>query len=180
MATAVHSPNSADATRHWEWQYLDLMRRIWEHGDERVDRTGVGTRSLFGAELRFDLADGRMPLLTTKRVFWKTATRELLWFLTGDTNIRPLCAQGVEIWTDWPLDRYRRETGEQIARAEFSSADRRGCRLRGAVGRSRPGLWQAMGRLADLRAGRRRHCSGTGPGINQVAGLVESLQDQPR
>ena len=105
---------------HWEWGYLDLMRRIWEQGDERVDRTGVGTRSVFGAELRFDLSDGRMPLLSTKRVFWKTATREMLWFLTGETNIRPLCAQGVEIWTDWPLDRYRRETGAAIDRADFS------------------------------------------------------------
>ncbi len=54
-----------------------------------MDRTGVGTRSVFGAMLRFDLADGAMPLVTTKRVYWKTATRELLWFLTGNTNIRP-------------------------------------------------------------------------------------------
>ena len=113
---------SGDSTgsAHWEQHYLDLMRRVWEHGDERRDRTGIGTRSIFGAQLRFDLADGRMPLLTTKRVFWKTATRELLWFLTGETNIRPLCAQGVEIWTDWPLDRYRRETGDSIARKDFS------------------------------------------------------------
>jgi len=96
------------------------MRRIWEQGDERVDRTGIGTRSIFGAELRFDLSDGRMPLLSTKRVFWKTATRELLWFLTGDTNIRSLCAQGVEIWTDWPLARFRHETGEDIDREAFS------------------------------------------------------------
>lgn len=106
--------------RHYEDQYLDLMRRIWTQGDERIDRTGVGTRAVFGAMLRFDLAEGRVPLLTTKRVFWKTATREFLWFLTGKTNIRDLCAQGVEIWTDWPLDRYRRETGEAIGRADFS------------------------------------------------------------
>lgn len=119
MAT-VATPIESPPEKHWEWQYLDLMRRIWAHGDERVDRTGVGTRSIFGAELRFDLSGGAMPLLTTKRVYWKTATRELLWFLTGETNIRPLCAQGVEIWTDWPLDRYRRETGAEISRADFS------------------------------------------------------------
>ncbi|MBO6704449.1 MAG: hypothetical protein JJ921_19095, partial [Pseudomonadales bacterium] len=69
---------------HFEQQYLDLMRRIWREGDERKDRTGIGTRSIFGATLRFDLAGGAMPLITTKRVYWKTATRELLWFLTGD------------------------------------------------------------------------------------------------
>lgn len=109
-----------EARSHWEWQYLDLMRRIWDSGDERVDRTGVGTRSVFGATIRFDLSDGAMPLLTTKRVYWKTASREMLWFLTGDTNIRALCAQGVEIWTDWPLDRYRRETKSGIGRADFS------------------------------------------------------------
>ncbi|MGB3167697.1 MAG: thymidylate synthase, partial [Alteraurantiacibacter sp.] len=66
--------------RNPEWQYLDLMRQIWEHGDERMDRTGVGTRSVFGAMLRFDLSDGRIPLLTTKRVFWKAAVKEMLWF----------------------------------------------------------------------------------------------------
>ncbi|MBW8784975.1 MAG: thymidylate synthase, partial [Novosphingobium sp.] len=120
-ASRSESPAECVSGRHWEWQYLDLMRRVWEHGDERIDRTGVGTRSLFGAQLRFDLADERMPLLTTKRVYWKTATREFLWFLTGDTNIRPLCAQGVEIWTDWPLERFRRETGEAISRSEFSA-----------------------------------------------------------
>src|SRR3546814_9784266 len=54
-----------------------------------------------------------IPLLTTKRVYWKTAAREMLWFLTGNTNIRPLLQQKVRIWTDWPLDRYRRETGER-------------------------------------------------------------------
>jgi thymidylate synthase len=89
--------NSPERSRHWEWQYLDLMRQIWENGDERRDRTGIGTRSLFGATIRCDLSDGRMPLVTTKRVFWKTATREFLWFLTGDTNIRALCAQGGDL-----------------------------------------------------------------------------------
>jgi thymidylate synthase len=116
MSAAVDPSDSS----HWEWQYLALMRRIWEHGDERVDRTGIGTRSVFGAELRFDLADGAMPLLSTKRVYWKTATREFLWFLTGETNIRPLCQQGVEIWTDWPLDRYRKASGDVISRIDFS------------------------------------------------------------
>ena len=85
---------------HWEWSYLDLMRRIWTSGDERIDRTGVGTRSVFGTMLRCDLSEGRVPLLTTKRVFWKAAAREMLWFLSGDTNIRSLLEQGVTIWSD--------------------------------------------------------------------------------
>lgn len=106
-------------TQHYEQQYLDLMRRIWEQGDERIDRTGIGTRSIFGATMRFSIADDAVPLLTTKRVYWKVAAREMLWFLSGETNIRPLVEQGVHIWTDWPLDAYRRTTGEVIDRDAF-------------------------------------------------------------
>lgn len=105
--------------RHPECQYLDLLEQILERGDERVDRTGVGTRSVFGAMARFDLSDGTAPILTTKRVFWKTSVKEMLWFLTGKTNIQPLLRENVRIWTDWPLASYRRETGEQISQADF-------------------------------------------------------------
>src|SRR6187402_3882959 len=115
------SPSNRPDNRHWEWQYLDLMRHIWEHGDERIDRTGIGTRSVFGPQLRFDLSGGRAPLLTTKRVYWKAAAREMLWFLTGETNIRPLLEQGVTIWTDWPLAKYREATGRQITQEEFEA-----------------------------------------------------------
>ncbi|MBS3961110.1 MAG: thymidylate synthase [Sandarakinorhabdus sp.] len=97
------------------------MRQVWRNGSERRDRTGVGTRALFGATLRFDLSDGTVPLLTTKRVFWKSAVKELLWFLAGETSIRPLVEQGVHIWTDWPLDRFRRETGETMDRDSFEA-----------------------------------------------------------
>lgn len=164
---------------HWEWQYLDLMRRIWEQGDERVDRTGVGTRSLFGAQMRFDLSDGRMPLLTTKRVYWKTATREMLWFLTGDTNIRSLCAQGVEIWTDWPLDRFRRETGEQIARADFSRRiveDEAFAREWGDLGPVYGKQWVDWPVYEPAGEGlfRKRE-----RGVNQVADLVDSITRNP-
>lgn len=112
-------PLSGHPEPHPEQQYLDLMRAIWETGSERIDRTGIGTRSVCGAMLRFDLADGAMPLLTTKRVYWKTATRELLWFLTGETNIRPLVLQGVKIWNEWPHARYVRETGDPLSLDEF-------------------------------------------------------------
>lgn len=182
MATAVHPPESAATSRHWEWQYLDLMRRIWEHGDERVDRTGVGTRSVFGAELRFDLGDNRMPLLTTKRVFWKTATREFLWFLTGETNIRPLCAQGVEIWTDWPLERYRRETGSDIVRAEFSRRiveDADFATQWGDLGPVYGKQWVDWPTYEPAGADELGGLYRKGPGINQVAALVESLNSNP-
>lgn len=105
--------------RHPEYQYLDLLTQVLAHGDQRVDRTGVGTRSIFGAMVRFDLSDGTMPILTTKRVYWKTAVKEMLWFLSGGTNIRPLLLANVKIWTDWPLASFRRETGEQVTQEEF-------------------------------------------------------------
>lgn len=178
MATAA-IPTDSPAARHWEWQYLDLMRRIWDEGDERVDRTGVGTRSVFGAQLRFDLADGAMPLLTTKRVYWKTATREFLWFLTGETNIRALCAQGVEIWTDWPLDRFRRETGEDIPRAEFSQrivADEAFAQAWGDLGPVYGKQWTDWPVYEPAGNGLFRRRSA---GINQVAQVVESLRHNP-
>jgi thymidylate synthase len=105
---------------HPEQQYLDLLTRVMETGDRRADRTGVGTLSVMGAAMRFDLSAG-LPLITTKRVYWKPAARELLWFLTGETNIRPLLEHRVRIWTDWPLARYRRETGQAISQDEFEA-----------------------------------------------------------
>ena len=105
--------------RHPEYQYLDLLTQVLDRGDERLDRTGVGTRSIFGAMVRFDLSDGSVPILTTKRVYWKTAVKEMLWFLTGGTNLRPLLLENVRIWTDWPLATYRRETGENVSQEDF-------------------------------------------------------------
>lgn len=105
--------------RHPEYQYLDLLETILTRGDKRIDRTGVGTLSIFGATMRFDLSDSKVPLLTTKRVAWSHAIREMLWFLSGSTNIRPLVEQGVHIWTDWPLAAYRKATGDTISRDAF-------------------------------------------------------------
>lgn len=106
------------STIHPEQQYLDLLDALLTRGTRRVDRTGVGTLALFGCQLRFDLAAG-FPLLTTKRVFYKPAIHELLWFLSGNTRLRPLLQNGVRIWTDWPLARYRQETGHAISQPEF-------------------------------------------------------------
>ena len=81
-------------------QYLDLLSHVMENGTDRMDRTGTGTRGVFGYQMRFDLADG-FPMVTTKKLHKKSIVHELIWFLAGDTNIKYLQENKVRIWDEW-------------------------------------------------------------------------------
>lgn len=143
-----------------------------------MDRTGVGTRSVFGAQLRFDLSGGKVPLLTTKRVFWKAAAKEMLWFLTGNTNIRPLLQEGVTIWSDWPLAKYRKASGEDIAQEDFEArivADADFAEQWGDLGPVYGKQWVNWATYQPAGDG----MFTVGPGINQVEQVVGSLRNNP-
>ena len=155
--------------RHPEYQYLDLLEQVLDRGDQRLDRTGVGTRSVFGAMVRFDLSDGTVPVLTTKRVYWKLAVKEMLWFLTGGTNIQPLLRENVRIWTDWPLAAYRRATGEDISQEAF---ERRIVEDDAFAAR-----WGELGPVYGKQW--RRWLGVDGTEHDQIAALVKTLRENP-
>lgn len=154
---------------HPEQQYLDMLARVLDHGDPRVDRTGVGTAARFGEMARFDLGGGQVPILTTKRVYWKTAVKEMLWFLTGGTNIRELLRENVRIWTDWPLNGYRQATGEAITQAEFEQ--------RILEDDAFAAKWGELGPVYGKQW--RRWVGGDGQVHDQIAGVVHSLRHNP-
>ncbi|MFW6051392.1 MAG: thymidylate synthase [Myxococcota bacterium] len=137
-------------------QYLDLLRKVLDEGVDRPDRTGTGTRSIFGHQMRVDLRQG-FPLLTTKKVHLKSIVHELLWFLSGDTDARTLQAAGVTIWDEWA-------TAEQTAR--FG-------RPEGDLGPIYGHQWRNFG------ATRRPDGSYADDGVDQIARLVEGLRERP-
>ncbi len=137
-------------------QYLDLMRHIRDNGTFRGDRTGTGTYSVFAHQMRFNLADG-FPLLTTKKVHLKSIIHELLWFLSGDTNVKYLQDHGVSIWNEWA-------TAEQCAR--FG-------RTEGELGAVYGHQWRNFGATQNADG------SFSADGFDQIKTLIHDIKHNP-
>jgi len=137
-------------------QYLDLMRHIRDNGTFKGDRTGTGTYSVFAYQMRFNLADG-FPLLTTKKVHLKSIIHELLWFLSGDTNVKYLQDHGVSIWNEWA-------TAEQCAR--FGRAE-------GELGAVYGHQWRNFGATQNADG------SFSADGFDQIATLIHDIKHNP-
>ena len=136
--------------------YLNLLQRILDEGQVREDRTGTGTRGVFGHQMRFDLRAG-FPALTTKKLHLKSIIKELLWFLSGETHVEPLQEAGVRIWNDWA-------TAEECARFGRSAGD---------LGPIYGHQWRNFG--ATLRA----DGSYERDGVDQIRALVEGIRNNP-
>lgn len=145
-------------------QYLDLIKYVLENGDKRQDRTGTGTISKFGYQMRVNLEEG-FPLLTTKKVFYRGIFEELFWFLKGETNIRPLALKNVKIWNDWPYDKYSKSSefkGETME--EFIQKicdDEKFAEKWGDLGPVYGKQWRNFG------------------GVDQITQLIENLKNNP-
>ena len=139
-----------------EAAYLGLLKEVFEKGRERKDRTGVGTRGLFGGQLRFDLRDS-FPLLTTKKVHLKSIIHELLWFVSGETHVQPLKDAGVTIWDEWA-------TAEQTARFGRQAGD---------LGPVYGHQWRNFGATKNPDG------SYAKDGVDQLARLLHDLREKP-
>jgi len=149
-------------------QYLDFLNHILNQGSEKRDRTGTGTISTFGYQMRFDLNEG-FPLVTTKKVHFKSVLHELLWFISGDTNIRPLVLKGVRIWNEWPYETYKNhpdyqgESMDEFIEKIKQSED----------------FAQKHGDLGPVYGAQWRHFEGKEKSVDQLKWVLNEMKENP-
>lgn len=155
-------------------QYHDLLKHILAQGLRKEDRTGTGTLSVFGYQMRMELSEG-FPLLTTKKVYHKAIIHELLWFLRGGTNIRYLVEHGVKIWNEWPFQHYLREQGLEADYPKYSPEWK--AQMQTFVQRiiAEPAFAEAWGELGPVYGRQWRDFSG----VDQMAAVVEQIKRNP-
>lgn len=149
-------------------QYQEFLRTILANGHEKTDRTGIGTISIFGYQMRFDLKDG-FPLVTTKKIHLKSVIHELLWFIKGDTNIKYLVDNKVRIWNEWPYEKFRHsdsyndETIEEFVEKIASI----------------PGFADKHGDLGPVYGRQWRDFEGKNSNIDQLKNVIEEIKRNP-
>lgn len=162
-------------------QYLDLLKDIRDNGVGKDDRTGTGTRSVFGRQLRFDLSRG-FPAVTTKKLYMKSIVHELLWFLAGDSNIEYLVQNGVGIWNEWPYRNYIQQTEHRTVSAEETRGDAWAAGMQQFIEKvaSNHDFAKKWGNLGPVYGYQWRHWpDGKGGEIDQIQRAVDTLKNNP-
>jgi thymidylate synthase len=149
-------------------QYHELMERVLREGSDKSDRTGTGTRSVFGHQMRFDLAEG-FPMITTKKLHLKSILHELIWFISGDTNIRYLCQNGVRIWDDWPFATYSKS-------ADYDGIDIKEFSARIAADANFAAKWGDLGPVYGYQW---RFWPGPNGPVDQLRDVLEGIRRNP-
>ena len=149
-------------------QYHELMERVLREGSDKSDRTGTGTRSVFGHQMRFDLAEG-FPMITTKKLHLKSILHELIWFISGDTNIRYLCQNGVRIWDDWPFATYSKS-------ADYDGIDIKEFAARIASDADFAAKWGDLGPVYGYQW---RFWPGPNGPVDQLRDVLEGIRSNP-
>lgn len=149
-------------------QYHELMERVLREGSDKSDRTGTGTRSVFGHQMRFDLAEG-FPMITTKKLHLKSILHELIWFISGDTNIRYLCQNGVRIWDDWPFATYSKS-------ADYDGIDMKEFAARIAADADFAAKWGDLGPVYGFQW---RFWPGPNGPVDQLRDVLEGIRSNP-
>lgn len=164
-----------------ETPYLDLLRDIRDNGVGKDDRTGTGTRSVFGRQLRFDLSKG-FPAVTTKKLYMKSIVHELLWFLAGDSNIEYLAQNGVNIWNEWPYRNYLQQTENRTVTPEETHTKEWSEGMKKFIDRVATDhqFARKWGNLGPVYGYQWRHWpDGKGGEIDQITRAVETLKNNP-
>ncbi|WP_417599808.1 thymidylate synthase [Owenweeksia hongkongensis] len=155
-------------------QYHELMQRVLDEGVFKGDRTGTGTQSVFGHQMRFNLQDG-FPLVTTKKVHLKSIIHELLWFLQGETNIQYLVQNGVNIWNDWPFQSYLRQNNLEEKYPKYSAEWKAKMKEFVEEVKADDDFAKKWGELGPVYGSQWRNFEG----VDQISQLIEDIKNNP-
>ena len=159
-------------------QYLELLKDICDNGEVKGDRTGTGTKSVFGRQVRYDLADG-FPAITTKKLYFRSVVHELLWFLQGTGNIEYLAQNNVHIWDEWPYKHYLEETNQEVP---DSSSEQWKSGIKEFIGKiatdhSFAEQWGDLGPVYGVQW--RKWPDGKGGTIDQIQQAIDTIKNNP-